>query len=122
MYDEPNCFKAYISKSGLFKHKRTHIPQDSDESVICMDCNEAFKHEDDCNNHECPTRPPKPKQKKRPKTEPQESFESECESTSAGKRSTRSTQIKKEIKLRYFHLFNLELYLYLVDFKAVYLL
>ena len=96
MCDEPNCFKAYISKSGLFKHERTHIPQDSNESIICMDCNETFKCEDDCDNHECPAQPPKPKQKKLPKTEPQESFESECESTSTGKRSTRSTQIKKE--------------------------
>ena len=58
----------------------------------------TFKCEDDCDNHKCPAWAPKPKQKKQPKTEPQENFEGEGKGTSSGKRNTRSTQIKKEKK------------------------
>ena len=55
MCDELNCFKVYISsKSGLFKHKKTHVPEETDDSVLCMDCHETFKLEQDCDNHNCP--------------------------------------------------------------------
>ena len=54
MCDEANCFKVYISKSGLFKHKKTHIPEETDDSVLCMDCEQTFKSEEDCNNHNFP--------------------------------------------------------------------
>ena len=96
MCNEANCFKANISKSGLFKHKRNHILQDSYDSVLCMDCQETFKCEDDCDNHQCPAQAPKPKQKKQPKIEPHENFKGGGEGSSGGKRNTRSTQIKKE--------------------------
>ena len=53
MCDELNCCKVYISKSGLFKHKKTHVPEEGDNSVLCMECNETFKSEEDCDNHNC---------------------------------------------------------------------
>ena len=54
MRDELNCFKVYISKSGLFKHKKTHVPEETDDSVLYMDCQQTFKSEQDCDNHNCP--------------------------------------------------------------------
>ena len=56
MCDELNCFKVYISKPGLFKHKKTHVPEETDESVLCIDCQQTFKSEQDCENHNCPAR------------------------------------------------------------------
>ena len=63
MCDELNCFKVYISKSGLFKHKKTHVTDETDNSVLCMDCQETFKSEEDCNNHNCPSHAKKQKNK-----------------------------------------------------------
>ena len=65
-----------------------------------MDCQETFKCEEDCYNHECPAEVPKPKQKNEPKTEPQENAEGEGKGASGEKRNTRSTRIKKENKLK----------------------
>ena len=58
MCDELNCFKVYISKSGLLKHKKTHqeVVEETDNSVLCMDCQQTFKPEIDCDNHSCPAR------------------------------------------------------------------
>ena len=97
--DELNCNKVYISKSGLFKHKKTHVQEETDDSVLCMDCQQIFKTEADCDNHDCPALPPKKKpndiQNPKVKTEcPPENGE-DRETSSNGKRRTRS-KIKKE--------------------------
>ena len=69
---------------------------------MCIDCQETFKCEEDCDNHECPAWVPKLKLKNEPKTEPQENAEGEGEGEGAlgGKRNTRSTRIKKKNKLK----------------------
>ena len=56
MCDELNCSKVYISKSGLFKHKKKlqEVVEETDDSVLCMDCQQTFKLEIDCDNHSCP--------------------------------------------------------------------
>ena len=77
MCHEANCFKIYISKSGLFKHKKTHVQDAQDDSVLCMDCKETFKSEEDCDNHQCPASAQK--QQKKHKTEPQDNNEGEGE-------------------------------------------
>ena len=97
MCNVPNCFKIYISKSGLFKHKKTHVQHEQADSVLCMDCKETFKSEEECDNHQCPARVPK-QTKKQHKTEQQDNDqgEGEGECASLGKCNTRSSKIKKE--------------------------
>ena len=96
MCHEANCFKIYISKSGLFKHEKTHVQDTQDNSVLCMDCKKTFKSEEDCDNHQCPASVQK--NPKKHKTEPQDNNEGggEGECASCGKRNTRSSKIKKE--------------------------
>ena len=93
MCHEANCFEIYISKSGLFKHKKIHV---QDDSVLCMDCKETFKSEEDCDNHQCPASVQK--QPKKHKAEPQDNDEGEGEGecASCGKCNTRSSKIKKQ--------------------------
>ena len=91
MCDEANCFKAYISKSGLSKHKKPIFCR-----IVMTACYVWIVRKLSNDNHQCPAQTPKPKQKKQPKTEWQENFEGEGEGPFGGKRNTRSTQIKKE--------------------------
>ena len=70
-----------------------------------MDCQETFKCEDDCDNHKCPTWAPKPKQKKQPKTEPQENFEGEGKGTSGGKGTLEALELRKKNKNEMFPCF-----------------
>ena len=68
---------------------------ETEDSVLCMDCQETFKLEDDCDNHNCPAHTKEQKNNDvkdpKPKMEPPEN--GECSSN--GKRRTRS-RIKKE--------------------------
>ena len=94
--DELNCNKVYISKSGLFKHKKTYVQEETDDSVLCMDCQQTFKTEVDCDNHDCPTLTPRKKQNDIQNP----NIKTECppengETSSNGKTRTRS-KIKKE--------------------------
>ena len=73
---------------------KTHVQDAQDDSVLCMDCKETFKSEEDCDNHQCPASVQK--QQKKHKTEPQDNDEGEGECASHGKCNTRSSKIKKE--------------------------
>ena len=71
------------------------MTDETDNSVLCLDCQETFKSEEDCNNHNCPAHAEKQKnndvEDPKPKMEPQEIREP----SSNGKRRTKS-RIKKE--------------------------
>ena len=51
---DPNCLKAYITWSGLNKHKSKHLdPGKDDYPVCCLFCEQSFKTEDLCDEHIC---------------------------------------------------------------------
>ena len=53
--NDPTCLKAYITCSGLNKHKQKHTNQvDKDYPVCCLFCEQGFKSEDICDEHMCP--------------------------------------------------------------------
>ena len=93
MCDEANCFKVYISKSGLFKHKK-HTSLRKPMTVFCVWTLNKHLNEEDCDNHNCPAWSNNGKQKRQSGSEPPENGEGE--STSNGKRKARSSKIKKE--------------------------
>ena len=49
------CVKAYVTRSGLNKHKLKHSDLDADDSltVCCLFCEEGFKTEELCDEHMC---------------------------------------------------------------------
>ena len=52
---EVMCVKAYVTWSGLNKHKLKHSELDADDSltVCCLFCEEGFKTEELCDEHMC---------------------------------------------------------------------
>ena len=52
---EVTCVKAYVTWSGLNKHKLKHSDLDADDSltVCCLFCEEGFKMEELCDEHMC---------------------------------------------------------------------
>ena len=51
---DPTCVKAYITHSGLNKHKQKHSNQGEEACPICcLFCKQAFKTEDLCDEHMC---------------------------------------------------------------------
>ena len=49
------CVKAYVTRSGLNKHKLKHSEPDADDSltVCCLFCEQVFKTEELCDEHMC---------------------------------------------------------------------
>ena len=71
------------------------MPEEANNSVLCMDCQKTFKSEEDYNNHNCAAHAEEQKKNdvedRKPKIETPENRET----SSNGKRRTRS-RIKKE--------------------------
>ena len=52
--NDPTCVKAYVTCSGLNKHKQKHSDQVEDFPVCCLFCEQGFKSEELCDEHMCP--------------------------------------------------------------------
>ena len=51
---DPTCVKAYVTQSGLNKHKQKHLDQgEEDFPICCLFCEQGFKTEELCDEHVC---------------------------------------------------------------------
>ena len=61
--DYPTCYRSFITRLGLYKHKKQVHPKEQDKpepdteeyAVGCVLCGLEFTSEEACNEHDCPS-------------------------------------------------------------------